>query len=46
MAMVVSGEFEVKVNPQKPDNPEAESGGLGRMSSDKSFLRPAARAKC
>jgi len=37
MATVVSGEFEVKLNPQKPDNPEAESGGLGRMSLDKRF---------
>lgn len=33
MATVVSGEFEVKMNPQKPDNPEAESAGLGRMIS-------------
>jgi hypothetical protein len=37
MATVVSGEFEVKVSPQKPDNPEAESAGLGRMSLDKRF---------
>jgi uncharacterized protein DUF3224 len=37
MATVVSGEFEVKLNPQKPDNPEAESAGLGRMSLDKRF---------
>ena len=37
MATVVSGEFEVKLNPQKPDNPEAESAGLSRMSLDKQF---------
>jgi hypothetical protein len=37
MATVVSGEFDVKLNPQKPDNPEAESAGLGRMSLDKQF---------
>jgi hypothetical protein len=37
MATVVSGEFEVKLNPQKPDNPEAESSGLSRMSLHKRF---------
>jgi hypothetical protein len=37
MATVVSGEFEVKLNPQNPDNPEAESAGLSRMSLDKQF---------
>ena len=31
------GTFEVKVTPQKPDNQEAESAGLGRMSIDKKF---------
>ncbi len=36
MAMV-SGEFEVKMNPQKADNPEAESAGLSRMSLDKRY---------
>jgi hypothetical protein len=36
MAMV-SGEFEVKMNPQKTDNPEAESAGVGRMSLDKQY---------
>jgi hypothetical protein len=36
MAMV-SGEFEVKMSPQKADNPEAESAGLGRMSLDKRY---------
>ncbi|MDP9337498.1 MAG: DUF3224 domain-containing protein [Acidobacteriota bacterium] len=37
MATVVSGEFEVKLNPQKADNPEAQSAGLSRMSLDKQF---------
>jgi hypothetical protein len=37
MATVVSGEFEVKLKPQKTDNPEAESAGLSRMSLDKQF---------
>jgi hypothetical protein len=37
MATVVSGEFDVKVNPQKADNPEAQSAGLNRMSLDKRF---------
>jgi hypothetical protein len=37
MATGVSGEFEVKLNPQKSDNPEAESAGLGRMSLNKRF---------
>jgi hypothetical protein len=32
-----SGTFDVKINPQKPDNPEAEGSGLSRMSIDKSF---------
>ncbi len=32
-----SGTFEVKVTPQKPDNKEAESANLGRMSIDKTF---------
>jgi hypothetical protein len=31
------GTFEVKTNPQKPDNKEAESAGIGRMSLDKMF---------
>jgi hypothetical protein len=34
---MVSGEFEVKMNPQKADNPEAESAGVGRMSLDKHY---------
>jgi hypothetical protein len=32
------GTFEVKLTPQKPDNKEAESANLGRMSSDKQFF--------
>jgi hypothetical protein len=32
-----SGTFDVKVTPQKPDNPEAEAANLGRMSLDKKF---------
>jgi hypothetical protein len=31
------GTFEVKITPQKPDNKEAESANLGRMSIDKQF---------
>lgn len=37
MATVVSGEFDVKLNPQKADNVEAEKAGLRRMSLDKRF---------
>jgi hypothetical protein len=33
-----SGTFEVKLTPQKPDNKEAESANLGRMSIDKEFF--------
>jgi Protein of unknown function (DUF3224) len=32
-----SGTFQVKINPQKPDNKEAESANIGRMSIDKQF---------
>ena len=32
-----TGTFEVKTNPQKPDNKEAESANIGRMSLDKRF---------
>lgn len=32
-----TGTFEVKLTPQKPDNKEAESAGVGRMSIDKKF---------
>jgi hypothetical protein len=31
------GTFEVNLAPQKPDNKEAESANLGRMSIDKNF---------
>ena len=31
------GSFEVRITPQKPDNKEAESANLGRMSIDKKF---------
>jgi hypothetical protein len=36
----VTGSFDVKVAPQKPDNPQAEASGLGRMSLDKQFHGP------
>ncbi len=32
-----TGTFEVKIAPQKPDNPQAEAAALGRMSLDKQF---------
>src|ERR1700722_2045882 len=32
-----SGNFEVRISPQKPDNKEAESANIGRMSIDKQF---------
>ncbi len=31
------GTFEVQLNPQKPDNKEAERANVGRMSIDKQF---------
>ncbi|MFC5489442.1 DUF3224 domain-containing protein [Dokdonella soli] len=37
MTLHARGPFEVKLNPQKPDNPPAESAALGRMSIDKQF---------
>jgi hypothetical protein len=37
MTKHASGTFEVKVNQQKPDNPEAEAANFGRMSLDKKF---------
>ena len=37
MMIHASGTFEVKIIPQKPDNKEAESANLGRMSMDKQF---------
>lgn len=33
----VSGPFDVKVLPMKPDNPQAEAGMIGRMALDKAF---------
>lgn len=38
MTQRATGSFEVKVAPQKPDNPQAEAAALGRMSLDKQFL--------
>lgn len=35
--MHASGAFDVKINPQKPDNPEAEAANLSRLSFDKHF---------
>jgi len=35
--MHAKGSFDVKVTPQKPDNPQEEKAGLGRMSLDKQF---------
>ncbi len=35
--MHAKGSFDVKVVPQKPDNPQEEKAGLGRMSLDKQF---------
>ena len=32
-----SGRFDVKVLPQKADNPHAEAAGLGRMALDKQY---------
>ena len=37
MTQHAAGTFEVKVVPQKPDNPQEESAKLGRMSLDKKF---------
>ncbi len=37
MTTRASGTFDVKVIPQKPDNKEAESANIGRMSLDKLF---------
>jgi hypothetical protein len=37
MTRHASGAFEVKLNPQKPDNTDAESANLGRMSINKQF---------
>lgn len=32
-----SGPFDVRLIPQKADNPQAEAGGIGRMALDKRF---------
>jgi hypothetical protein len=37
MTIHANGTFEVRLDPQKPDNKEAESANLGRMSIDKQF---------
>ncbi len=37
MTQHASGPFDVKVTPHKPDNPDAEKAGFGRMSLDKQF---------
>ena len=37
MTLHASGPFEVQLSPQKPDNPQAEGAGLGRMSIAKQF---------
>lgn len=38
--MRAEGSFEVKVNPQQPDNDEARAAGIGRLSLDKRFHGP------
>lgn len=35
--MHATGHFDVKVQPQTPDNPQARASGLGRLSLDKRF---------
>lgn len=35
--MHAQGKFDVKVEPQTPDNPEAQASGLSRLSLDKRF---------
>jgi hypothetical protein len=37
MTKRANGPFEVKLNPQKPDNVQAEGAKLGRMSIEKQF---------
>ena len=37
MTFHARGSFDVKLTPQKPDNPEAESSKLGRMAIEKQF---------
>ena len=38
--MHAQGRFDVKVAPQTPDNPQAQSAGLARLSIDKRFHGP------
>lgn len=38
MNQLAKGPFEVKLAPQKADNPQAEGSGHGRMSIDKRFV--------
>jgi len=35
--MHAKGSFDVRILPQKPDNPQEEKAGIGRMSIDKQF---------
>lgn len=35
--MYAKGTFDVTVNPQQPDNPQAEAAGINRLSLDKRF---------
>jgi hypothetical protein len=37
MGQQARGPFEVKLKPQKADNPQAEASGVGRMSLDKQY---------
>ncbi|HZD93023.1 MAG TPA: DUF3224 domain-containing protein, partial [Candidatus Sulfotelmatobacter sp.] len=37
MSNHASGPFDVKIAPQKPDNPISEAASLGRMTIDKQF---------
>lgn len=37
VTMHAIGNFDVKVQPQTPDNPQAAASGLGRLSLDKQF---------
>ena len=37
LTLHAAGPFDVKLAPQKPDNPQAEEAKLGRMSLDKEF---------
>ncbi len=37
MTQHARGPFDVKIAPQKPDNPQAEGAGIARMSIDKQF---------